>query len=126
VKVAKELPNNRPGKAACRGGHRILLRNRRLGFKSRQGIRIWLYVSSSNSKFSNAKISNVTLPTFKCSNGHLFEWAKVRHVISLNSMFPKRQIVKQKNVRTLSQMTQPYWAALFSDNFALRGVFRLG
>jgi hypothetical protein len=85
-----------------------------------------LYVSSSNSKFLNAKISNVTLPTFKCSNGHFFEWAKVRHVISSNSMFPKCQIVEQKNVRTISLMTQPYWAALFSDNFALRGIFRLG
>jgi hypothetical protein len=56
----------------------------------------------------------------------LFEWAKVRHVISSNSMFLKHQIVEQKNVQTLSLMIQPYWAALFSDNFALRGVFRLG
>jgi hypothetical protein len=59
------------------------------------------------------------------SNRQISELAKVRHVTSSNFMFSKRQIFDQfsSNFVRIVEITLPYWAALFSDNFALRGVF---
>jgi hypothetical protein len=42
------------------------------------------YVFFPNVKLQNAKFPTVTLPNFKSSNGQMFEWAKVRHVIISN------------------------------------------
>jgi hypothetical protein len=47
-----------------------------------------------NSKLQNAKITTVILQNFKSLNVQITEWPIVRHVISSNFLFLKRQIFK--------------------------------
>jgi hypothetical protein len=58
----------------------------------------WLYDFFPKTKLQNAKIFDRHFSEFRTKvilpKRHLFEWAKVQHVISSNSMFSKRQIVE--------------------------------
>jgi hypothetical protein len=91
----------------------------------------------SECQVAECKISDRHFTKFrtkvKFPKSHLFEQANFRTDKCLNFMFPKRQIVEHfvsetSNCRTitsnLSKQITANWAALFSDNFALRGVFR--
>jgi hypothetical protein len=65
--------------------------------------------------FELPNFRNVTLQKSKSLNVKMFE-------------FPHFRMSKCSNFHIFELHTTflTYWAALFSDNFALRGVFRLG
>jgi hypothetical protein len=51
---------------------------------------LWCYVFFPNPKLQNAKISTVSFPNFKSSNGQIFELSNFRNVIcSTDQMFNK-------------------------------------
>jgi hypothetical protein len=100
---------------------------------------LWYYVIFLKTKLQNVKISTVTLQNFKSSNVKMFELPNFQNVTLHNfkifecqnvriTTFLKCQIIDIIKFRfyLVCSETPPYWAALFSDNYPLRGVFRLG
>jgi hypothetical protein len=93
----------------------------------------------SECQVAECKISERHIAEFRTKDkfpkSHLFEQPNFRTDNCSNFMFQKRQIFEhfvsetsncQKIISNLFEQTTANWAALFSDNFALRGVFRLG
>jgi hypothetical protein len=87
-------------------------------------------------KLQNAKFSTVIVQNFKSSNVKMIELPNFGNVTLQKSEssnvkmfeFPHFRMSKCLNCHIFELHTTfpTYWAALFSDNFALRGVFRLG
>jgi hypothetical protein len=83
-------------------------------------------VSVLNPNVPNANVPNVTVPNLDMSTHHGAE-----SPYEPNSNMPKCQIVDVIKHRTLNnvpnrqivKLPPPNWAALFSDNYPLRGMF---
>jgi hypothetical protein len=90
-----------------------------------------------NPNMRNANMPNVTVPNLKMSTRHSPECNNVttRHSPEFTNVTTRHSPecnnvpncnVTHRQIVDFSLQTKPYRAALFSDNFALRGVLRLG